>query len=67
MALEAGTRKEGTMMANYQTMTVNGGRGSDYEAVTDDEATAMAEADGYTVLDVTELGASGQLVLVIAD
>ena len=37
----------------YTTMTVDGGYGATYTCATLDDACALAEADGYDVLDVT--------------
>jgi hypothetical protein len=57
-------------MNTYRTMTVNGDYGSSYLAASDEEATAKAAADGYTVLDITELNddfGMGVYILVIRD
>jgi len=55
----------------YQTMTPKGYTGQHYEASNDEEATAMAEADGETVLDIQEAAypatAGYDFILVIPD
>jgi hypothetical protein len=57
--------RRGGTVKTYQTMTVGGSYGLSYEASSWEDAERQAEADGYTVIDGTELGS--QLVLVVED
>lgn len=51
----------------YVTMTPGGLKGATYEADSDMQAEAMAEADGYKVLDVVDFEdpSRHELVLVV--
>lgn len=52
-------------MATYVTMTREGIYGAAYEAASWGQAEALAERDGYDVLDWQDLG-QDELILVVA-
>jgi hypothetical protein len=52
----------------YQTMTPDGGTGSDVTADDDEAARAQAEGMGYKVVDITDtISPEYDAILVIAD
>jgi hypothetical protein len=50
-----------TMARDYDTMTTGGVYGNSYRAETLDEAAALAEKDGYTVLDLDDY--AGRIII----
>ena len=41
-------------MTTFRTMTAGGSTGSEYTAGTSEQAAAMAEQDGYEILDIMD-------------